>query len=564
MKTLKFMLAAATAIGIASVASAGQNMKASTGFEKLKQGDKVFTGVRDNVDSDSDLSSYFYYTGDTGGNTDDNESEIVAFVDNATPVTRPTGVAKFGGADATSRANALQVSTGTDPLLRTFRPLAGSVPQDGEEITTSTYIDTLVQFTVTPSTDTVSPGVGDKLMIYLREVAPTLDEDGAVVTVGSTNLVVMAGYLNADYSVTAKEFVLLPVKGDVPVVPGAWYRLTVEAIPAVIDADLAPGNIGFRIKLDNNPLKTPDATFAEDDDLIGVISESEKVGSGITDGEVFLSLLTSATDACTLQAVGFAGEGLVDDLVITDLDPEVKTVNFTLAFDADKVTAIEYTINGNPYWETDKLVEDRKAGDIIAITSITYADGYEFDSFTTTGLTAGDNNTFTVDGKVAASLTINAKAKAASGVEPGGTSGSYETEAAAKEAAENMVIKATAPEGSGITDEVFASYFKKVVVETADGKFSVTAELNETVVDPDATAADLAGKFDDLTTDDNSEVVVAAKPGLYYSVNQGSSLDGMKEGTRTMATGETVKLRAKKFDAGAGFYQIMVNFTDKQ
>lgn len=407
MKTLKFMLAAATAIGIASVAQAGQNRNASTGFEKLPQGTKVITGIIDNKTGDSDISSYFCYA---GANVDDNESEIVAFTDNATPVTRPSGITKFDGADATSRANALQVSTGTDPLLRTFRPVANSAPQAGEEFTTSTYIDTLVQFTVTPSSDTVKPGNNDKLMIYLKETVET-DSEGIPTGKTVTNLVVMAGYLSAGPKVTPTEFKLVTKA----VMPGTWYRLTVEAVPAVVDATWLPGAIGFRIKLDNAPLHTADETYAEDDEIIGMVAESEKVGGEITEGKVFLSLLAGKVDACTLQAVGFAGEGLVDDLVVTDVNPEVRTVNFTLAYDADKVTAIEYTIGDTLYWQTDKLVEEVAENSVITINSITYVDGYEFDSFTTTGLTAAGDNKFTVNGDAAASLTINAKASASAG-----------------------------------------------------------------------------------------------------------------------------------------------------
>lgn len=407
MKTLKFMLAAATAIGIASVAQAGQNRNASTGFEKLPQGTKVITGIIDNKAGDLDVNSYFCYA---GANVDDNESEIVAFTDNATPVTRPSGITKFDGADATSRANALQVSTGTDPLLRTFRPVANSAPQAGEEFTTSTYIDTLVQFTVTPSTDTVTPGASDKLMIYLKEIVKT-DLEGNPTGETATNLVVMAGFLKADYTVTPKEFVL--TKDGIK--PGVWYRLTVEAVPAVLDAAVVSGAIGFKIKLDNEELQTGDATFVEDEDLLAVISESEKVGSGIVDGAVFLSLLTGEAAKCTLQAVGFAGEGLVDDLIVTDVDPAVRTVNFTLAFDENKVTAIEYTIGDVTYWKDDKLVEEVAENSVITINSVTYADGYEFDSFTKTGLTAAGDNKFTVNGDAAASLTINAKASASAG-----------------------------------------------------------------------------------------------------------------------------------------------------
>ena len=45
MKKLKFMLAAATAIGLASATQAAVDTYASTGFEKLTVGTNVTTGV---------------------------------------------------------------------------------------------------------------------------------------------------------------------------------------------------------------------------------------------------------------------------------------------------------------------------------------------------------------------------------------------------------------------------------------------------------------------------------------------------------------------------------------
>lgn len=415
MKTLKFMLAAATAIGIASVAQAGQNRNASTGFEKLPQGTKVITGIIDNKTGDSDISSYFCYA---GANVDDNESEIVAFTDNATPVTRPSGITNFDGADATSRANALQVSTGTDPLLRTFRPVANSAPQAGEEITTSTYIDTLVQFTVTPSTDTVPPGDDDKLMIYLKETATTTTgDDGVAVVTTATNLVVKGGYLESAASASQKEYVVQ----NIPVEPGVWYRLTVEAIPAsVVNKDMGPqlGLMVFRVKINGvDCVFGGDTINTSDQNVVVFFMQNQELFQAIGTRQVVLSLkaATSSTSKNALQAVGFAGEGLVDDLVITDVDPAVRTVNFTLAFDENKVTAIEYTIGDVPYWQTDKLVEEVAERSVITIKSVTYADGYEFDSFTTTGLTAAGDNKFTVNGDAAASLTINAKSSASAG-----------------------------------------------------------------------------------------------------------------------------------------------------
>lgn len=417
MKTLKFMLAAATAIGIASVAQAVQYKGASTGFEKLELGTKVITGTRDNMVSPTDTDSYFCYVGE---NVDDNESEIVAFTDNATSVTRPTGVAKFDGADKTSRANALQVSTGTAPLLRTFAPVAGSAPQDGEDIAATTYVDTLVQFTVTPSSDTVTPGDDDKLMIYLKETATTTPgDDGVEVVTTATNLVVKGGYLASAASASQREYVVQ----NIPVKPGVWYRLTVEVIPAsVVNKDMGPqlGLMVFRVKING-----VDCTFGgdtinvSDQNVFAIFGQNQALFQAIGNRQVVLSLkaATSSTSKNALQAVGFAGEGLVDDLVITTTDPAAEVVNFTLNL-GENVSAVEYTVNGETQYGTE--VEDLVAGAEILITSITYAEGFGFDSYASVGLTGSldgvaGTGSFTVDGGVEASLTINAKASASAG-----------------------------------------------------------------------------------------------------------------------------------------------------
>lgn len=417
MKTLKFMLAAATAIGIASVAQAVQYKGASTGFEKLELGTKVITGTRDNMVSPTDTDSYFCYV---GANADDNESEIVAFTDNATSVTRPTGVAKFDGADKTSRANALQVSTGTAPLLRTFAPVAGSAPQDGEDIAATTYVDTLVQFTVTPSSDTVTPGDDDKLMIYLKETATTTPgDDGVEVVTTATNLVVKGGYLASAASASQREYVVQ----NIPVKPGVWYRLTVEVIPAsVVNKDMGPqlGLMVFRVKING-----VDCTFGgdtinvSDQNVFAIFGQNQALFQAIGNRQVVLSLkaATSSTSKNALQAVGFAGEGLVDDLVITTTDPAAEVVNFTLNL-GENVSAVEYTVNGETQYGTE--VEDLVAGAEILITSITYAEGFGFDSYASVGLTGSldgvaGTGSFTVDGGVEASLTINAKASASAG-----------------------------------------------------------------------------------------------------------------------------------------------------
>ena len=105
MKTLKFMLAAATAIGLASATQADQYN--TTGFEKLTVGTNVTTGVQDNRSG----YSYFYYAGSVA---EDNESVIAAADAELANIGRPNGAAAV---DA-GRDKILQVSTGKIPESR--------------------------------------------------------------------------------------------------------------------------------------------------------------------------------------------------------------------------------------------------------------------------------------------------------------------------------------------------------------------------------------------------------------------------------------------------------------
>ena len=297
MKTLKFMLAAATAIGLASATQAAQNKQASTGFEKLAQDTAVVTGVTDN-----DSNSYFYYAGSEAA---DNESKIVAAPD-LTGAQRPLGVSRFTGTDLSSRANVLQVSTGTDPLLRTFAPLSGSAPQAAEEITEDTYVDTLVQFTVTPCTDNVTPGSSDKLMIYLKEMTNSVGE------VTGTNLVVVGGYYDesASEKLIAKEYTI-----NAQVSPNVWYRLTVQAIPNLAKGGLLAGERkypAFKVYLNGTVCQLDGQTIADNDLTKNFFLLGDYWDDIANQHNVVISMCVASDGsvAASLQAVGFAGEAV--------------------------------------------------------------------------------------------------------------------------------------------------------------------------------------------------------------------------------------------------------------
>lgn len=175
------------------------------------------------------------------------------------------------------------------------------------------------------------------------------------------------------------------------------------------------------------------------------------------------------------------------------------------------------------------------------------------ETLATATVTAPEDCELSHEGNV---YTATAKAPAPAGVTPDGEAVVVDTE----EDAAKLVISATSPNTSIVSDEAYAAYFTKKATVTADGKYSVMAVLDTTVVKADEVAAELVGKFDQITSD--GVTISKAKPGLYYSVEQGQSLDAMTEGDRVQATAETVTIKATKF-TGSGFYKVLVNTKPK-
>ena len=225
---------------------------------------------------------------------------------------------------------------------------------------------------------------------------------------------------------------------------------------------------------------------------------------------------------------------------------------------APAVTAIAYTITyswtGVEDADAEKIANEKNPATYTIEDEITFTaptcEGYTFKGFDIDGIALGSTGNKTVTGTFEKSSTPTVV------VDP--STGPVVVDTA--EAANALTISATSPNAEVVTDAEYTGYFKKVVTETTDGKFSVAAVLDETVVNAEAVAAELAGKFDQIT---GEGVEVAAKPGLFYSVEQGQTVGAMTEGERVMATGTTVQLKATKY-SGSGFYKILVNTSDKK
>ena len=117
----------------------------------------------------------------------------------------------------------------------------------------------------------------------------------------------------------------------------------------------------------------------------------------------------------------------------------------------------------------------------------------------------------------------------------------------------------TAPEGLAAS---YASAYKAMFVASSvavGGSYKIVTSLTSEA------EADLQSKANAAATAiangiTGSAVTVETTPGFYYSLKAGTTLDGMTEGARTLATGETLSLTLDKpTGATAGFYQVEIN-----
>ena len=321
MKQLKFMLAAATAVGLATAAQAAALNNTSL--------------VNDTFDG-ATLPAGYSYNGAEG----DNESKV------------EDGV--------------LEVNTGTDPLFRAldFGESARDVNLADEKFD-SLVIDTMVKFTVTPAGDEVKPSknadgdILDKIMIYLAEVT---NEVGFVT---GTNLMVKAAkYTPRNPMVPGQLAKFEPVDtviNNVTVVPNAWYRLVVTS------KKNQAGFAQFTIQL-----------AAESQELVTLKNVDGLVN---TDDTLFPSLTgINGVNPTALTYVGFAGEGKVDDLKV-NLFELATSVDFTFTWSDSKISAVAYSI-GEVTDQTvtkNETVTGLDAGNVITLT-ITPADWYKLAS----------------------------------------------------------------------------------------------------------------------------------------------------------------------------------------
>lgn len=314
----KLLFATALVASAAAFADGEPTALNAISFEGYSAGATLVNGEGEQEEAGGDKTyNYFCYIGDADG------SSVKAFGGEnvaAPDITRP-----FYFASAQTNAKYLDLSTEGGVLWRSINAVSGSgtscaLGSEQEVGSGGLFLDTLVQFTPTEDggTPELTTGV-DKLAIWLN-----VDTS---VTPSVTNLMVQANLYDFGEapSATPTTFTLVASNNLTTVVAGQWYRLTVKAIPNVMNTDENGVIPAFEIYIDGVPMYATTAQFTSGmvTTLTGMNALSEAAAAAIAANKLFPSLaqMGNQGDTPTLQAVGFKGSGALDDIVWTTEDP---------------------------------------------------------------------------------------------------------------------------------------------------------------------------------------------------------------------------------------------------
>ncbi len=168
------------------------------------------------------------------------------------------------------------------------------------------YFDSLVKFTVCEE-EPEQTYDGAKIIMWLQE---DYASDGE--TVEGTNIMVRAGYVNANGTCTPTNFVCYTFDGDID----AWHRVTIKTWADITNGSGIPG---FAIFIDNELVNVAGSEKTMADAFVGNLTEAAGY-FGPT--KVFASLVQGdAVGKTTITSASFDGTGKLTDLVFTDEAP---------------------------------------------------------------------------------------------------------------------------------------------------------------------------------------------------------------------------------------------------
>ena len=281
----------------------------------------------------------------------------------------------------------------TNPVYRTVNNSFGAEAPDAttgenanqgfiaKKIGNGLFIDTEVQFTpylVNDNHPAPKPLTDkDKIIVWVKETESNLDS-----VPNTTNLIVTAGYIEADGSPIAKEYEIAYNNADA--LCKGKHRLTIKAFED-ISANPALTIAGFVVYIDGQEVSyladqtafNIDASTLSLDTTPGLYYTNEKKS-------LFPSLMGNTSDGTQggdeISAVGFAGMGQVGEVWFDDYSTAYPAfagdnINFTIIVDPS-VTSYEY--NGQKYYGTQTF-EVTPGTASIQVTNVKYdtAHGWE-------------------------------------------------------------------------------------------------------------------------------------------------------------------------------------------
>lgn len=283
-------------------------------------------------------------------------------------------------------ANNLAFKRGlTDPTYRAI-VLKDGAPDKRSIGAKGVVVDTLIKFTPYDGDDQANiEDTNAKVAVWVKEI------EGADGAASAYQLMVTAGqYVNE--SLVRKDYACSSKITDMD----AWYRLTVKAIPDVTQGGQIPG---FVVLINGETVTSGEVK----NDLDGIPLSTEASVWNDT-GAIFPALISNDQ---TLRQVGFAGQGWIDDLSITDEIPEfVKTVETFTIVGGDHVESFRY--NGN-LWNkggAPMIVAGVEPGIEGEVTDIVYEEGYFGPSTDKVLKNANEKNVVGKAQKLVATVTI--------------------------------------------------------------------------------------------------------------------------------------------------------------
>ena len=271
----------------------------------------------------------------------------------------------------------------TNPLYRTISGCWGATTPANfvtTPIGTGLFIDTTVQFTPYlvnenhPAPTAVT--AEDKLIVWVRE---TEVENEANIT----NLIVTAGYIAQNGTVSASNYVANLTSAEVSALCAGEHRLTIKSFENITTK---PGAyvMGFVVYLDKNPIEYAGNAFADNCIFFDLIATPARYYTqGGSNNKLFPSLLNYASSGTVaeyskLSGVGYAGMGKIGDVFFdtysTDYpDFAADDLDFKVVV-GNGVSSFDY-LGATYYTDTSFTVPPTTAS--VTISNLIYSAGYK-------------------------------------------------------------------------------------------------------------------------------------------------------------------------------------------